>query len=573
MRALPVILLALLSSWPALSQSSTAPSIASVVNASSNSPAIAPNTWVTIYGSGLSSPGDSRSWQTSDFIGGQMPAALDGVSVTMNGENAYVSYISPTQVNILTPPDLAAGLAQVEVTANGQTSVPFPIQAQTCSPAFAAFNGGSYVAAQHADWSIIGPATLYPGLSTPAQPGEEVVLYANGFGGTLSPVAKGSVLQSGNLPVFPDVQIGGVSAEVKFAGLISPGLYQFNVIVPLSTPSGDNTLTARYDGQSTQNGVLLTVQYIDMSLSNSIVAAGQSATLAWSSAGATACAASGSWSGSQLVSGAQVVTPANPGYYTYTLSCTISGQTQSQSVVLTAYGTTPSEYDGPNKPVYQASLYVGPPNSVTRLQTTLTVPPLPPVPSTRGAVLFLWPGLDPATNSTNFLPINNGVLQPVLTYGYSCAPAAQPTPEFSSWWISGQYVNTYGNDPAHKGCYSGDSMLVNPGDVLMIDIALDSSTGIWKQTVTDSNTNRSVSFSIDMDGQGQNWIYFAIEVWYDAWINTPVVFSNTTLTFQSSDTAGWCGPNWGKSNAYILTPPAPQNSGMQCFIGSIVLTQ
>ncbi len=27
----------------------------------------------------------------------------------MNGENAYVYYISPNQVNVLTPPDLAPG--------------------------------------------------------------------------------------------------------------------------------------------------------------------------------------------------------------------------------------------------------------------------------------------------------------------------------------------------------------------------------------------------------------------------------------------------------------------------------
>ena len=29
--------------------------------------------------------------------------------------------------------------------------------------------------------SLIGPATLYPGTSTPAKPGETIVIYANGF--------------------------------------------------------------------------------------------------------------------------------------------------------------------------------------------------------------------------------------------------------------------------------------------------------------------------------------------------------------------------------------------------------
>ncbi|MGB6874517.1 MAG: hypothetical protein WBD87_00650, partial [Candidatus Acidiferrales bacterium] len=206
------------------------------------------------------------------------------------------------------------------------------------------------------------------------------------------------------------------------------------------------------------------------------------------------------------------------------------------------------------------------------LQTTLTVPPLPPVPTAPGAALFLWPGLDPATSSTNFLPINNGVLQPVLSWGPSCAPAAQPAP-FSSWWISAQYVNTFGSDPGYSGCLSGSSMLVNPGDVLLINLSLDAASGVWTQTVTDANTIQSVAFSIDMQGQRQNWAYWAMEFWYGAAINTPVTFTNTTITFQSPDTAGWCSSSQGANSAYIYTPPAPQNSATQCFISSVVLTQ
>jgi uncharacterized protein (TIGR03437 family) len=101
---------------------------------------------------------------------------------------------------------------------------------------------------------------LYPGASTPAQPGEEVVLYATGFGGTTSAIINGSLGQSGTLPVMPVIQIGSVSATVIFAGLVSPGLFQFNAFVPASAANGDNTLTAQYSGQSTQSGVLLTVQ-------------------------------------------------------------------------------------------------------------------------------------------------------------------------------------------------------------------------------------------------------------------------------------------------------------------------
>ena len=46
---------------------------------------------------------------------------------------------------------------------------------------------------------------------------------------------------------------------MQFAGLVSPGLYEFNVVVPLSAPSGDNAITATFLGLSTQAGAQLTV--------------------------------------------------------------------------------------------------------------------------------------------------------------------------------------------------------------------------------------------------------------------------------------------------------------------------
>ena len=125
-------------------------------------------------------------------------------------------------------------------------------------------------------------------------------------------------------------------------------------------------------------------------------------------------------------------------------------------------------------------------NQIVRLQTTLTVLPKPPASGT----LFLWPGLDP--NGANFYPIDNGVLQPVLTWGSSCAPGTQPR-AYSTWWISAQYVNTNGSNPGFIGCYGGPVMSVNVGDTLNMDIQLTGT--VWNQTVLDVQTNQSVSFS------------------------------------------------------------------------------
>ena len=240
--------------WPLTS------SISVVANAEGESLTIAPNTWVEIKGSNLAPAGDSRIWKASDFLNNQMPQQLDGVSVTVNGKSGYVYYISPTQVNILTPPDAMQGPVNI-VLSGGATGVNFTAQAQALSPSFFVLNGGPYIAATHASGSLLGPASLYPGSTTPAKPGETIVLYANGFGPTSTPVVGGSILQSGSLSPQPVIKIGGIAATVQFAGLVSPGQFQFNVVVPNGTPDGDQSITATYNGITTQSGTLLTVQH------------------------------------------------------------------------------------------------------------------------------------------------------------------------------------------------------------------------------------------------------------------------------------------------------------------------
>jgi uncharacterized protein (TIGR03437 family) len=236
------------------------PTITLVANAEGGVATIAPNTWVEIKGSNLSPAGDTRIWQSSDFVNNQLPTNLDGVSVTVNGVPAYVYYISPTQVNILTPPNPISGSVPVQVSNNGVSSANFMVQAQAQSPSFFVFGGGPYIAATHVNGSYLGPTSLYPGLTTPAQPGETIVMYANGFGPTSTPVVSGSETQSGTLSPTPVITIGGVTATVTFAGLVAPGEFQFNVIVPPSLANGDQPTMAMYNGLTTQTGTLITVQ-------------------------------------------------------------------------------------------------------------------------------------------------------------------------------------------------------------------------------------------------------------------------------------------------------------------------
>jgi uncharacterized protein (TIGR03437 family) len=237
------------------------PIVSLVANAEGEAIAIAPNTWVEIKGSSLAPPGDSRIWRASDFVNNQMPTQLDGVSVTVNGRSAYIYYISPTQINLLTPVDTLSAEAQIVVSNNGATGAQFTALAQPLSPSFFVFSDGMHVAATHLDGTLVGPASLSaPGYTfSPAKPGETISVYANGFGPTSSPVADGSITQSGTLSPLPAVTVAGRNAAVQFAGLVSPGLFQFNVIVPDPLPQGDQIIRATYGGATTQPGSLLTI--------------------------------------------------------------------------------------------------------------------------------------------------------------------------------------------------------------------------------------------------------------------------------------------------------------------------
>jgi hypothetical protein len=93
---------------------STAPKITSSVNGVTFQAGMVPGSWVSIFGTNLS--GKSREWVDGDFVGGnRLPTSLEGVRVNINGRAAFVSYVSPGQLNVLAPDDSAVGPVTVEV--------------------------------------------------------------------------------------------------------------------------------------------------------------------------------------------------------------------------------------------------------------------------------------------------------------------------------------------------------------------------------------------------------------------------------------------------------------------------
>jgi len=232
-----------------------------VVNGASFAATIAPNTWITIFGKVLSVP--TRPWKGDDFVGVGLPTQIENVSVTIGGRPAYVYYISPTQVNVLTRSDLPEGAAIVEVTRDGVKSEPVTVQVQHVAPALFMFDPENrrYAAATHVDNTLVGKTSLYEGASTPAHPGEVITLWGAGFGRTDPAIPEGEIASGGRpLIAQPVVTIGNVRADVLFAGLTAAGLYQFNVRVPDSLPDGDQPVAILVEGSTTQENAFVTVQ-------------------------------------------------------------------------------------------------------------------------------------------------------------------------------------------------------------------------------------------------------------------------------------------------------------------------
>jgi uncharacterized protein (TIGR03437 family) len=59
---------------------------------------------------------------------------------------------------------------------------------------------------------------------------------------------------------MPAITIGGQTAQLAFAGLISPGLYQFNVVVPTNAPSGDDAVIAVFNNVAISTAGVIAVQ-------------------------------------------------------------------------------------------------------------------------------------------------------------------------------------------------------------------------------------------------------------------------------------------------------------------------
>jgi uncharacterized protein (TIGR03437 family) len=209
------------------------PLISSVVNAASNSTALAPGALISVYGSSMS----AVNMATAQI---PLPTALGESCLSVNGTPVPLLFVSGSQVNAQLPYNIS-GNSTVSVHTPGGISNNYNFTVGVAAPSV--FMSGT-----------AGPLTGLPTivraannqLVTPTNPiykDDTLVIYLNGMGLTSPQVTAGSPAPSSPLAsavIAPSVTLGGSNLSVSYAGLVpgEVGVYQINATVPFGVPQG-----------------------------------------------------------------------------------------------------------------------------------------------------------------------------------------------------------------------------------------------------------------------------------------------------------------------------------------------
>ena len=172
------------------------------------------------------------------------------MQVFVNGVAAPVLYVSQNQISAWIPHEISgAEYATFQVAVNNSKSNRVTGYARNSAPGIytLAETGLGQGAILHADYSAVND-------TSPARPGETVLLFMNGLGTVTPAVADGAAASSNRLNYSDEYNVGRILvqlgdmvqpmalANVVFAGLTPglAGLYQVNFTLPTSgLPNGD----------------------------------------------------------------------------------------------------------------------------------------------------------------------------------------------------------------------------------------------------------------------------------------------------------------------------------------------
>jgi uncharacterized protein (TIGR03437 family) len=184
--------------------------------------------------------------------------------VTIGGTAAYLSFVSPGQIDLQVPKVTGSGAVPVVVTtAMGSGTANATLA--SFSPSFFLLDSkhvAGIILRANGSYDVIGPTGSSLGYPTvAAKAGDVVELFGTGFGPTSPAVAPGAPFSGAATTTSAvAIRIGNASVTPAFAGLSGAGLYQINLTVPSGLGTGDVSLQATVGGVQTSPGIVISLQ-------------------------------------------------------------------------------------------------------------------------------------------------------------------------------------------------------------------------------------------------------------------------------------------------------------------------
>lgn len=222
-------------------------------SAALTSGAVAPGSAVSIYGINLAS-------DTFKSPVTHLAQTLSNVTVRAGGEAVPLFFVSPSQINLQLPSNLAAGDNKLAVQVEGKPEATASFAAARNAPGLfgTVANGQTFAVANHQDGTAIS-------AGSPARSGEIVSLFGTGFGPYNPLPADGVAVPSGTkYPLVDAARIWVAGAEVEpvwagaAAGKIGVAVVQFKID---DTIPHETTVTVKVQVNNAEsNSVLLPVE-------------------------------------------------------------------------------------------------------------------------------------------------------------------------------------------------------------------------------------------------------------------------------------------------------------------------
>jgi uncharacterized protein (TIGR03437 family) len=187
---------------------------------------------MVVTGFNLANTSAQPTLQSSSAPGG-LPTTLNGASATVvSGSFATTPvfyYATSAALGMVLPSTTPVGTAQLTITCNGLTSLPFTFQVVASAVGFDSYNESGAGLGVATD-AVTG--TLYD-YSHAIPPGTNVVLWGSGLGADVARDVSYVTPVGAQIRALAHVYVGGVDAPILYQGPSGfPGLNQVNITIP-----------------------------------------------------------------------------------------------------------------------------------------------------------------------------------------------------------------------------------------------------------------------------------------------------------------------------------------------------